>query len=966
MKINEKVHGFAVKEIHEIPSLCAVMYVLSHEKNGARLIYLDREEENKTFSVAFKTLPSDSTGVFHIIEHSVLCGSEKYRLKDPFVELLSGSLNTFLNAMTFGDKTMYPVASTNEKEFLSLADVYLDAVFNPLAVRSELAFMQEGWHYEIDENGELSYKGVVLNEMRGDYSSPESVTDRHIHEMLFRGTAYEYDSGGDPSEITELTFDEFCEAHKTYYHPSNATFFLDGAMDVERAIALISGYIDGYDRISLDSDKYRFTPAVRRQEKREVEYEISETEDVKDKSRLALAHLTFRFDEREKIFGAAVLSSALLSSNESLIKKEILKSKLCEDMQINVGEGIYENYFEVDFINVKDGKSDELRALFYRTVSDVCEKGIDRAQLTASINSLEFSLRERDYGTLPLGIVYAMNLMESYLYSDDALSGITFEDEIARLRENLEGRFFEELLYEIFISNESRAELIMRPSADLGERQRAAEAEKLSKISASLTEAEKEKIKKQNEALLTWQGTEDSEEAKKSIPRLRVSDIPREVKKIPTEISSHGGASLVSVPIATNGIAYTELYFDVSDITEDEIFTSALLGLFLGNLSTENYSAAELVRVLKSEVGSFSAALKAVTRTDKTPKMYFKVFLSALSSKKERGRELLSEILLRTRFDDREAMENIVKQAYIASEESFSTAGHRAARSRAAAMLFTEAAVGEYYNGYEAHKSYKALAKSFDESYDGLRSRLCAFVEKYFTRDRLTVSLAEDEKGESKEFMRSVAELFRDGKCKSEPICKITPLPKRREGIRIAAKVAFSSLVANTNPKKASELGIATVASNLVSYEYLWGEIRVKGGAYGAGMSALRTGQTSFYSYRDPTPKRSVECMKSAAAFLRERVADERDIDKYIIGAIGDSSPYLTAKGRGNTAVVRYLAGLTDEMRRENREAILTATKEKLSKYAEKLRLATEEGACCIVAPKDKLSVDDVDVILEI
>ena len=966
MKINETVHGFAVKEIHELASLGAVMYVLSHEKNGARLIYLDREEENKTFSVAFKTLPSDSTGVFHIIEHSVLCGSEKYRLKDPFVELLSGSLNTFLNAMTFGDKTMYPVASTNEKEFLSLADVYLDAVFNPLAVKSELAFMQEGWHYEIDEKGALSYKGVVLNEMRGDYSSPESVADRHIHEMLFRNTSYEYDSGGDPSEITELTFDEFCEAHKTYYHPSNATFFLDGAMDVERAIALITGYIDGYERLSLDSDKYRFTPAVRRQEKREVEYEISDVEDSKDKSRLALAHLTFRFDEREKIFGAAVLSSALLSSNESLIKKEILKSRLCEDMQINVGEGIYENYFEVDFINVKDGKSDEVRDLFYRTVADVCEKGIDRAQLTASINSLEFSLRERDYGTVPLGIVYAMNLMESYLYSDDALSGLTFEEEIARLRENLEGRFFEELLYEIFIKNESRAELLMRPSTELGERQRAAEAEKLKKVSASLTEAEKEKIKKQNEALLAWQGAEDSEEAKKSIPRLRVSDIPREVKNIPTEISSHGGASLISVPIATNGIAYTELYFDVSDITEEEIFTSALLGLFLGNLSTEKYGASELLRVLKSEVGSFSAALKAVTRTDKTTKIYFKAFLSCLSSKKERGRELLSEILLRTRFDDREAMENIVKQAYIASEESFSAAGHRAARSRAAAMLFTEAAVGEYYNGYEAHKSYKALAKSFDESYDEICNRLCAFVDKYFTRERLTVSLAEDGTGSGEEFMRSVAEDFRDGSGGAEPECKIATLPKRREGIKIAAKVAFSSLVANTDPKNASELGIATVASNLVSYEYLWGEIRVKGGAYGAGMSALRTGQTSFYSYRDPTPKRSIECMRSAADFLSERVSEKRAIDKYIIGAIGDTSPYLTSRAKGDIAVVRYLSRLSDEMRRDMREEILSATSEKLSSYAKQLDAAVQSGAYCIVAPKDKLDKDDVDVILEI
>ena len=966
MKINDRLSGFLIKEMHEIEGLSARLFVMEHERCGARLIYLDRDDENKTFSVAFKTLPKDSTGVFHILEHSVLCGSEKYRLKDPFVELLSGSLNTFLNAMTFADKTMYPVSSTSEKEFLSLADVYLDAVFNPLAVRSEEAFMQEGWHYEPAEDGSLSYKGVVLNEMRGDYSSPESVTDRHIKEMLFEGTPYAHDSGGDPSEITSLTFEDFCLAHKTYYHPSNATFFLDGSMDVLAPLALIDSYISGYERKSLLGEEYSFTPAMRRKTSREVEYEISESESIENKTRLAIAHLTFRFDEREKIFGAAILSSALLSSNESEIKREILRSGLCEDLQINVGEGIFENYYEVDFINVKDSCETEVEDLFYSTVLKVSERGIDKGQLVAAINSLEFSLRERDYGTLPLGIVYAMNIMESYLYSDDALSGITFENEIKMLRNNLETGFFEALLKEIFIDNESKVRLLMHPSTDLGERQREEEEKRLSSVREALTEDEWEEIVRKNEALLLWQNTEDTEEARSSIPRLRASDIQREIKTIPTELTDYSGATLLTIPIATSGIAYTELYFDVSDISEDEIFTSALLGLFLGNLATESYTAPELMKALKSDIGTFSSALKTVTRTDGVTKIYYKFFLSALSSKKERARELLSEVALKTLFDDAVAMENIVRQAYIASEESYASAGHRAAKSRASAMLYTDAAVLEYYSGYEAHLKFKALVKDFEKRLPALREELLAFISKYLVRERLTVSLAENASGESEDFMRSVADLFEGSGAYTEPECKIKTLPKRKEGIRIPAKVSFSSLVAKTEPEDVCELGRSLVASGIVSYEYLWSEIRVKGGAYGAGMSALRTGQTSFYSYRDPTPKKSIEKMLLAPDFLRERISSGAEIDKYIIGAIGDTSPYLTPRARAGIGVQRHLARLTDEMRALTRLEILSMDKEKLSAFAKKLSTGMENAAFCIVAPKDKLEECELDAILEI
>ena len=964
MNSGDKKFGFAVKEIHAVSELSATMYVMEHERSGARLVYLDRDDENKTFSVAFKTLPEDSTGVFHILEHSVLCGSLKYDLKDPFVELLSGSLNTFLNAMTFGDKTMYPVASTNEQEFLNLTDVYLDAVFNPLAIKCENAFMQEGWHYEISPDGSLSYKGVVLNEMRGDYSSPDSVTDRHISEMLFSGTCYEHDSGGDPSVITDLTYEDFCRAHSDFYHPSNATFFLDGSMDIDKPLALISEYLSEYEKISLVGDKYTFKRAEKKKEYREAEYEIPESEEKENKSRLAIAHLTFLFSEREKIFGAAILSSALLSSNESELKKKILSSGLCEDLQVNVGEGIYENYFEVDFINVKDGCEEELKSLFYSEVKAIAERGIDREELVAAINSLEFSLRERDFGRTPQGIVYAMNVMETYLYSDDAVSGLTFEKEIALIRENTKTGFFEDLLLEIFINNESAITLIMRPSYDLSERYGREEEEKLRKKREELSEEELAVLKEKNEALTKWQEEPDAEEKKAKIKRLAPADIEKEVKIIPRSVEECGGATVLTQPIATGGIAYSTLYFDVSDLSIEEIFTSSLLALFLGNLETEKYSARELVRVLKSELGSFGASLLPITRTDGAVKVYFKVSVSVISSKKQSAVDILREILTKTRFEDTGSMENMVKQAYIAGEEGFSTSGNRVAKSRAAAMLFSEAAVNEYYSGYEAHKCYKKIARSFPASFDFVRESLLAFMKKYFVRERLTVTLSENDAAHGS-FTESVAYIFNSAGEIEEPQCKILPIEKRREGIRIPAKVGFSSLVERVNPVGICELGIATVASNLTSFEYLWGEIRVKGGAYGTGMSALRTGQVSFTSYRDPSPVESISVMKAASDFLLSAAEEADSIDKYIIGAIADTSPYITPRARASVGTQRFLSRFTDEDRVAVRENILSATPEKLRAYAEKLK-APVDSAFCIVAPMEKLEGIELDEILEI
>ncbi|MBO5879734.1 MAG: insulinase family protein [Clostridia bacterium] len=967
MNKNDRLFGFSVKEVYDVSYLQATVYVMEYEKNGARLVYIDREDENKTFSISFKTLPKNSTGVFHIIEHSVLCGSKKYNLKDPFVELVSGSLNTFLNAMTFNDKTMYPVASTNEKEFLNLADVYLDAVFHPLAVKDKKAFMQEGWHYELSDSGELSYKGVVFNEMKGEYSSPEAITDRYIHKMLFEGTPYEHDSGGDPCEITSLEYEDFVLMHQTYYHPSNAVIFLDGTLDINAALSLVGGYLSEYEYRDYSAPEFNFSLAIKTKKRCEGEYEISDDEELEDKERMSLAHLTFRFDEREKIFGAAIISSALLSANESPIKKAILDSKLCEDLSVNIGEGIYQNYFEIDFINVKSGKEAELERLFYQTVADISESGIEKSHLEAAINSLEFFLSERDYGTMPLGVILAMNTLESFLYSNDPISAISFEEEIAFLRENMGKGFFEQTLREIFIENESSAVLILHPSHTLEKRMADEEREKLSAALSSFGKAQKEKIKKEQEELFAWQSSEDSEEARAVIPRLRVADISEEVKTIPTEISEIDGARVITHPIPTGNINYTELYFDVSDIGEDEIFDGALFGLFLGNLSTENYSANELVRVIKSELGSLSVSLNFSTTVSGEARIFIKVFASSLSAKKAKAAELVEEVLMKTRFVEKEAMQSIVKQAYISSEEGFS-AGHRVAKARVSAMLYSEAAAREYYSGYEAHLSYKSLNRGFDEKYDGMVKRIEALRKKYLVAERLTVSVSSDSPmADGGKYIKDIISIFPKANEKVAPVCKISPMKKQNEGIVIPSKISFSVSGMNILHEVGEPSGLFDVAAMLASYEYLWGEIRVKGGAYGTGMGANRSGLISYYSYRDPTPEKSITVFSSVPEFLLEFSRSGKSIDKYIIGAIGEASPHLTPRTRGSVATLRYFNGFTDEMRKKMKRDILSATCEKLAELSSAIQRTNAESVFCIVGPREVLSkISQIDSILEI
>ena len=963
MNVNETLHNFKVLCSEYVGELSADVYTLKHTRSGARLTYIAREDDNKTFSIAFKTPPSDNTGVFHIIEHSVLCGSRKYPVKDPFVELLKGSLNTFLNAITFSDKTMYPVASRNDKDFYNLVSIYLDAVFHPLAIEEPNAFMQEGWHYELDgESGELSYKGVVFNEMKGAYSSPDAVAERRISELLYAGTCYAYDSGGDPEYIPTLTYEGFKAAHAKYYHPSNSEIFLDGSVDLDSILPLIDSYLDEYDE-KPDMAVSDFERASPNSAYAEDVYEISPTEPIENKTRITKSFIFARYDEPEKLIAARVLINALMSTNDSPVKKAIIDSGLCEELLVNINDGIYEPSLDVSFINILDGKEEELLSLFDSVLRDTVEKGIDRENVLAAINFMEFQQRERDFGTLPIGIVNAMTSLESLVYSNDATQNFKYEKYFLTVREWLQSDRYERLLCDMIIDNTRTATVRLSPSATLGEERACLERESLAKIKAGMSEREIQKIKDDAKRLDVWQRTEDTDDARATIPQLTLADISDKVTRVPSCIEKIGEVEVVRHEIKTNGIVYITLSFDVTDTSEEELSYLQLYSSLLLNLPTHEHTAAELQNLVKAELGAFDATTSIVCAKGET-KLYLQVSASVLENNKDSAPDIIAEIINDTAFTDKAAIKSVIRQTVIANEESFASAGHQVAIGRVQAAHSVEAACREYYSGYEAHVRIKNIDKHFEEEYCALCDRISALRDRLLRRERLTVSIAGSEEPE---YARRLVEVARCGG-ESAGAVKVSTLPKRNEGIIIPARISFAASGASLNEIGEQYTGSMASARVLLNYEYLWGAIRVQGGAYGAGAVSRLSGATSFYSYRDPTPERSIECYREIPAFLREFAESGADVTKYVIGALGDAEPIKTPRLLATQATLKHLSCISYEEECERRRSLISLDKGELLRLADVMERTLSVSTSCVVAGKETLDgmKDKLDVILEI
>lgn len=961
VNVNDCLHGFEFYKKTELADVGGVMHLARHKKSGAELLFLERADKNKTFAISFTTTPEDDTGVFHILEHSVLCGSRRFPVKEPFVELLKSSLYTFLNAMTYNDKTVYPVCSKNDRDFSNLVSVYMDAVFHPMMLENEKIFRQEGWHYEIKDGGELAYNGVVYNEMKGAYSSADDLANEIIMKMLYEGSCYAKDSGGDPDAIPTLTYERFTEAHRRYYHPSNAKILLDGEVDLDGILALLDGYLSEYDKI--DTEISIPEPKAMPRGRRVAEYEIDESEDECGKARLILGYPTYSSDELEKNVALSLIRDYLAGSNEAPLKKALLDRGLCEDGAMYELDGIKRASMLIDVRNIKP----ENEQLIVDTVKDVIAKerraGLNRERLAASLSSLEYRLREADYGSYPKGLMFVLSTLDTWLYGGSPSAPFRFTEILDGVRAMLKTDAPERIIDEIFREDVCQT-LLLLPSKTLAERRATAEREELRKIKDSMSEGELKKIEEDFAALSAWQKSENSKEALATLPTLELRDVSTEPEFIPTEKSESDGAVLLYHPIEASGIVYSTLAFDCSDLTLDEIFTLSLASQVMLNVRTESYTTLQLQEKIKAALGLLSPSVTVYRGKGGEAIPVFVMKAHALRKNAPTACELISEVLYTSDLSDKAAVKNVISQTKIALEESFIGAGHQAAMSRADAQISPDGAINEYIAGYEAYRLFKEYEQNFDALSDSLIEEMKTLCDRVLSRGRLTVNVGGECEGE---LLSSLVLAAKAGEY--TPVrCEIKPLPKQNEAIVIPSRVGYAGISNNLARIGESFSGSSQVARAIINYEHLWSSVRVQGGAYGAGVLMRKSGRVSFYSYRDPKPERTFLEFSKSGEFLREYAKKNTDLTSLIIGAVGNVSPLLTPRSATELALTRYFSGSSYEQEKQVLEELVSTDRDDILALADTLDKICEGSALCLVGSRENIAAcgDLIEKILEL
>ena len=939
MNTNEHLYGFTVTYKKEIPSPEGALYIMEH-KSGARLVYFEREDRNKTFAISFRTLPTDDTGVFHIIEHSTLCGSKKFPVKEPFVELLKSSLNTFLNAFTYEDKTVYPVSSQNDKDFLNLIEIYLDAVFYPLMIENENVFLQEGWHYSFDKSGKASYNGVVFNEMTGAYSSPEELSSLELSRALFRGTPFASDSGGNPKSIPTLTYDDFKTAHKKHYHPSNASVIIDGSVDLEATLPLIDSYLSAFERRKIELPEYVIP--TEGHEIRKVGYKC-DTVGERGRARISLGSVFADYKNQLDNLAATLLISVICGSNESPVKKALLDKRLCEDIYMYVNRSEMQT-FVVEMIGVKENEIDKAIDELKRSITELTKNGISREELSATLSYLEFKLLEGESAGIPRGVSHAVALIDAMTYGVAPENVFNDEDRLAELASLIDTGYFEELLERILLKPTHSATVILTPSTS--------GTEIASPDLSLLSENEISALREKEEALLLAQSTPDTEQALSTIPTLSVSDLDKTVEYTPTKISEHLGRELILPTVKSGQILYVNAFFDASDLTDEELTLLSLLSSAITNLPTERYTPLELSSKIKAKLGSFATLGTTTSPINAEPMPHLKLVASLLTKNSDELIEITREALLHTLYDDAAMIEKLLLQIRSTTEDAMKENGYAVALGRAEAQVSSYGAVSEALLGYDAYKNICKYIKLFESEPEVISERLAELARRLFVRERITVSVASDkEHGEfAEDLAKRIVEIFPESKKKIIPV-KHPPKGEKHDAVILPIDTAYAALVTVSDEAK-KHTGALRVAKNVLSYGFLWESIRVKGGAYGTGFLPRRTGTLSFYSYRDPSPERSLTVYVDAPDALIAAAKSE-NLDKYIIGAIGDLDQPKSPKVAAQQATMDYLNGWNEELSKSERAEILSANKDSLLLAAKILGEAIFDSAACVVCGKE-------------
>lgn len=950
MKIDDRINGFIVKKVTKVSEIDAQAYEMEHEKSGARLLWLDRKDTNKTFAISFKTLPENDTGVFHILEHSVLNGSAKYPVKEPFVHLLRGSLNTFLNAFTFPDKTMYPVASRNDKDFMNLVDVYLDAVFNPAIYQKPDIFYQEGWHYELRSKDEQPlFKGVVFNEMKGSLASADSVLYTEMDRVLYRDTVYKYCSGGDPEHIPELTYEHFIEMHKKYYHPSNSYICLDGSIDIDAVLAKIDGFLSVYDRSSADFTIDAQPP--RGYSESTVYYEINPGDEKDEKTELLFGYLCSDFNDKERITALKVISDVLTGSNFSPLTKRITESGLAKNINIYVSEGTYQPYVSVSVDDTDPEKIEDIKKAIRKELERAVENGLDREELTASINSMEYRALARDSSN-SVGLNQILSVMDSWLYGGDPLLFLENMPTYRRLRELMATDYYENLIKETFLESKHSALVVALPSDTLGAERKKAEEDKLARYKASLTSEETDALIELNRKLSEWQEAPDLPENVAKLPSLRLSDVEKLPEDTATSVCQRSGAVILSHDIKTRGVVYTNLYFNVSEPDPEKLSLISFTAALLGELGTASHTGLELTKLVRTNLGYLNIYTSTSSRPGQSEKssVYLTVNCGALEANSCHVAEIINEILHTTDFSDIATIRTILKQQKAGMERDIAGNGRDFGIKRVSAHNSSEGVSVEYLSGYEYYRWLKKYENAPDNSLAAIMEEAAAMLGKILAKSRLTMSIT----GNGNIISDAILEKLSDAE-KTDNEIAYTLMTGSNEGIEVPVGVSFAEMGLDIKSAGSGLSDMWYVVSKLLSLTYLWDSIRVQGGAYGTGVSYRDNGEFVFSSYRDPNPARSLDIYKNSSAFLRDFCTGGEDLTPIIIGTISGLSPLYTPRSQARAADIRYLKGVSYEDRVKTRTTVLETTKEKLLELCGILD-SVSQSHICVVANKNALS----------
>lgn len=956
------IHDLAEYEIldeHRVEDVQSDGFILRHKKSGARIAILSNNDDNKVFYIGFRTPPEDETGVPHIIEHTTLCGSKKFPVKDPFIELAKGSLNTFLNAMTYPDKTVYPVASCNDQDFKNLMDVYLDAVFNPNITKYEEIFKQEGWHYELTgKDDELKINGVVYNEMKGAYSSPDEVLSSQIYRSLFPDNTYSKDSGGNPEYIPKLTYEAYLDFYHKYYHPSNSYIYLYGDMDVvERLEWLDKEYLSLYDYKKVNSEINK-QPAF--DEIKNVEAEYSITMDDSQENKTYLSYNRVVGDSLDEMLYQAfdVLDYALVSSPGAPVKQALIDAGIGDDVYGSYDAGILQPVFSFVAKNANASQADEFESIIENTLKEVVKTGINKEALLAGINSSEFKFREADFGQFPKGLLFGLNCLDSWLF-DDMKPFIHLEclGTFAKLRKAVDTDYFEKLIQEYLLDNTHGSSVTVKPKRGLGNEREEALAKELSDYKASLSDEEIDKLIEETEHLKKYQEEPSSDEDLRKLPMLTRADMKKEAMPFSNIEDKLSDVKVVRHDIESNGIDYISFLFDAGDFAQSEL---GYLGFFtnaLGLVSTENYSYTDLANATNIYTGGISTGTASHPDIKDRNNFVFKfeVKLKVLEKNLDKALELMEQMLLTSDFTDTKRLGEIVAQIKARLQANLSSSGHLVAAMRSMSSFSRYALYQDELKGIAFYRSICRIEKELFESPESVSDKLAAIAKKLFARNRMLISFTGNSEayGNAKLSLEKVIAGFN----------KMSAIGNQAEVHFNTAKEAFIDASQIQYVAKTGDFicegyeytGALRLLRIILSYDYLWINVRVKGGAYGCMNTFLRSGESYFVSYRDPNLSDTLDVYDRIPEYIKSFSPDERDMTKYIIGTFSALDTPMNPEAKGSRSLSAYLEGITYEQIQKERNEILNAQPEDIRRLADLVEAVLKKDSICVIGNENMI-----------